>query len=396
MNESQEPDSALDVAGELDRLLRLARSRGASDLHLEPAPDGLSVRLRIDGVLHDLEPLPPALARPIVLRVKFLADLLTYRSDIPQEGRLSRDEIPELGDLRVSTFPTIHGERLVVRFFDPDRSQRKLEGLNFPPAVLEGLRSAVSATSGVVLLTGPAGAGKTTTLYALLAALLERGKHRPHIITVEDPVESVLKGVTQTQVNAPAGLTYAAIVRSILRQDPEVVMVGEIRDRETAEVVMQAGLTGHLVLSTLHGGDIPTVIVRLLEMGLEGYLVASALKAVLAMRLVRRLCPACRRPGPELLVHTGPRPTPLRTFEPVGCPECALTGYAGRVPLAEFARVDADLRKCILHTPESEAVSTQLQTQQMRSLLERGLDLLETGTTSLAELERVLGPVRRA
>ena len=381
------------VITELDRLLRLAHSRGASDLHLEPTPAGLSVRLRLDGVLQDVETLPTALARPIVARVKFLADLLTYRTDIPQEGRLRAEDAVGAGDLRVSTFPTIHGERVVIRFFGQQSAAVELTDLHLPPAVLEGLSRAISGTSGVVLLTGPAGSGKTTTLYAAINTLVRTRAHRPHVITVEDPVESVLDGVTQTQINTAAGLTYAVVLRSLLRQDPEVLMVGEIRDRETAEIVAQAGLTGHLVLSTLHGGDIATVLTRLLEMGLEPYVVSSSLRAVLGMRLVRHLCEGCRRPGPRVTVMVGGRGQPTATFVPAGCQACGGTGYRGRLPVVEFAEIGPDLRKCILASADSEAIARQLAAEQVRMLLERGLELVETGSTSLDELRRVLGPI---
>jgi len=381
------------VIAEVDRLLRLARTRDASDLHLEPTAEGLTVRMRLDGVLQDVETLPKDLARPIVSRIKLLADLLTYRTDVPQEGRLREEDVDGLGDLRVSTFPTIHGERVVVRFFGTSRPNFDLESLNFPLAVLDGLRRAVSATSGVVLLTGPAGSGKTTTLYALLSGILARSSHRIHIITVEDPVESVLPGVTQTQVNVPGGLTYAAALRSLLRQDPEVVMVGEIRDRETAEIVTQAGLTGHLVLSTLHGGDVASVIARLLEMGLEPYVVTSALKALLAMRLVRHLCGDCRRQGPRVPLRISGHVHETNTFESVGCAGCGSTGFRGRLPVVEFTTVSGELKKLILRSSDSDALQAQLHAEHVRTLLERGIELVETGRTTLDELQRVLGPI---
>ncbi|HUV39116.1 MAG TPA: GspE/PulE family protein [Planctomycetota bacterium] len=377
------------VASEAERLLTTARARAASDLHLEPTGDAFTVRLRLDGVLHDVETLPPDLGRSVVARLKLLADLLTYRSDVPQEGRVREEDAHGPGDLRVSTYPTIHGERLVVRFFDRALGTFELENLGFPPAALVELRRAVSATSGVVLLTGPAGSGKTTTLYATLNSLLRRTARRLHIITVEDPVESVLPGVTQTQVNPAVGLTFARALRSLLRQDPEVVMVGEIRDRETAEIVTQAGLTGHLVLSTLHGGDVATVIARLLDMGVEPYVVTSALRAVLAMRLVRTLCEQCRREGPAVGLAT--RERPLRTFEPQGCGACGDTGYAGRRPIVEFAEITGPLRRLILASADAETLTRQLEAEGMITLVERGLELVEGGVTSLEEMRRVCG-----
>jgi len=361
------------VVEETDRLLREARARGASDLHLDPNADGLHVLFRLDGVLHESEVLPPGMTRPVVARLKFLADLMTYRSDIPQEGRLGGSDADGKGDLRVSTFPTIQGERAVVRFFDGRSAAFTLDGLGFPPDALGDLRQVLSATSGVVLLTGPAGSGKTTTLYACLSEISGRRAGRTQVITVEDPVESVLAGITQTQVNPGAGLTYAAALRSLLRQDPEVLMVGEIRDRETAEIVIQAGLTGHLVLSTLHGGDVATVIARLLDMGIETYSVTSAVRAVLAMRLARRLCVRCAG-------ETG------------GCETCSGTGYAGRLPIVEFSGVAGGLRKLILASADREALSRELAKGGMRTLRERARELVSAGRTSAAEVERVLGP----
>jgi len=318
---------------------------------------------------------------------------LTYRHDIPQEGRLRGEDAEGMGDLRVSTFPTIHGERMVVRFFDQSRATFELESLNFPPTVLDGLRRTIAGTSGVALLTGPAGSGKTTTLYAAINSIVAQSTHRVHVITVEDPVESVLSGVTQTQVNPAAGLTYATALRSLLRQDPEIVMVGEIRDRETAEIVMQAGLTGHLVLSTLHGGNVASVIARLLEMGLEPYVITSSLKAVLAMRLVRRLCGDCRRKGPAVSVAVPGGRFRTKTFEPVGCDECGGTGFRGRLPVVEFTELSGELKKHILASGDSDTLSAQLEDEHMRTLLEHGIELVQAGKTSLGELSRVLGPL---
>jgi type II secretory ATPase GspE/PulE/Tfp pilus assembly ATPase PilB-like protein len=251
-----------------------------------------------------------------------------------------------------------------------------------------------------VLLTGPAGSGKTTTLYALINGILRRSSHaalpttsRVHVITVEDPVESVLTGVTQTQVNLPGGLTYAAALRSLLRQDPEVVMVGEIRDRETAEIVTQAGLTGHLVLSTLHGGNVASVITRLLEMGLEPYVITSSLKAVLAMRLVRRLCVNCHREGPRVPLRISAHVHETTTFDAVGCAECGGTGFRGRLPVVEFTTVLGELKNLILRSEDSDALERQLHAEHVRTLLEHGVELIETGRTSLDELRRVLGPI---
>ena len=383
------------VADEVDRLLRMSRERNASDLHIEPVGDGYVLRLRLDGVLQDIETLPEDLGKSVIARLKLLADLLTYRSDVPQEGRLRRVDSGDTGDLRVSTFPTIHGERLVIRFFDSARAAFCLEELNFPASVLEGLVRAVSGTSGVVLLTGPAGAGKTTALYAAVNTILRPDSYRPHIVTVEDPVESMLEGVTQTQINPAAGLTFASALRSLLRQDPEVVMVGEIRDRETAEIVAQAGLTGHLVLSTLHGGNIPTVLARLLDMGLEPYVITSAFKAVLAMRLVRVLCSACRGEGERVSVRLSKRTVELTSMTAVGCEECSQTGYAGRRPLVEFVEVSTGLREMILASSDADAIASRLEAEGMRTLVERGCDLVSEGITSIDEIERVCGQLER-
>ena len=359
------------VAEETARLIKLARERGASDLHLEPDGEGLHVRMRLDGVLHEVECLPADLVLPVLARLKFLADLLTYRKDIPQEGRLREADLGIEGDVRLSTFPTIHGERAVIRFFDRSGAALELDALNLPPDALDGLRRALAATSGVVLLTGPAGSGKTTTLYAALNAVRRRAERHVHVITVEDPVETILPGVTQTQVNAAAGLTYSAALRSLVRQDPEVIMVGEIRDIETARIVAQAGLTGHLVLSTLHGGDVATVIARLIDMGIEPSTVTSALRAVFALRLVRQVCGECRAEG---------------------CRSCGGTGYRGRLPLVEFAHLSGAVRKLILHSADAEGLARQLAAEGMTTLRDRAGGMLDARRTTAEEVERVLGP----
>ncbi len=361
------------VVVEVDRLLRNARARGASDLHLDPDGEGLHVFLRLDGVLHESERLGADLSRPVVARLKFLADLMTWRADIPQEGRLRSPDGDGRGDLRVSTFPTIHGERAVIRFLGGATEPFALDGLNFSADVLAEIRRTLSATSGVILLTGPAGSGKTTTLYSCLGELRRSRAGLSRIITVEDPVEAVIAGVTQTQVNPAAGLTYAVALRSLLRQDPEVLMVGEIRDRETAECVCQAGLTGHLVLSTLHGGDVATVIARLIDMGMEPYAVTSALRAVFAMRLVRKVCDRCRGAGSS-------------------CDACAGTGFHGRIPIVEFASISGGLRKVILSSPDSDALTRELASSGMKCLRDRGRDAVSTGLTLQSEIDRVLGP----
>ena len=323
-----------------------AARNGVSDIHIEPYETGLVIRMRIDGVLRETLRMPPHVAPVVVSRVKVMARLDIAERRVPQDGRIGLTLGGKLLDVRVSTLPSRAGERVVLRILDKDNAGIDLEQLGMPPAIDKVVRQAIAEPNGIVLVTGPTGSGKTTTLYAALRLLNDGSRN---ILTVEDPVEYAVEGVGQTQVNPKVGLTFAAGLRAILRQDPDVVMVGEIRDRETAEIAVQASLTGHLVLSTVHTNDSVGAITRMRDMKVEPFLLASTLRAVIAQRLVRRLCPACRRPTPAtgsvaalLGVEEG-----TVVYEPAGCPECSGTGFKGRIGVFEAIRIDDTIRRLI-------------------------------------------------
>ena len=361
----------------------------ASDIHAEPTVEGLRVRYRIDGVLQDVALLDSSLSSSVVARLKVLSDLLTYRTDIPQEGRIQSNKHGGAVDLRVSTFPTIHGEKAVVRIFDPKNKTFDLHSLGFPPHALETLQAHLSRPQAVVLLTGPSGSGKTTTLYSCINHILETSPIPRNIVTIEDPVEYGLPGVTQTQVNPPAGLTFATGLRSLLRQDPEVIMIGEIRDPETARIAIESGLTGHLVLSTIHTGTACNVFGRLLDMGVEPYLITSALDLVVAQRLVRALCPACKeqvppRPSDPLAVRAG------QVFEPRGCDHCSFLGYRGRRPLVEALAVSEEVRQALLSRADRQALQDAARKRGMQTLFDHAVSMVRDGLTSVSEIRRVL------
>lgn len=380
-------------------LLDEARAARASDVHLHPTPAGLEVHLRVDGVLGRAALLPARLAANVVARLKVLADLLTYRTDVPQEGRIRTGPAAGLGEIRVSTFPTLHGERAAIRLFAPPGERLRLADLGLPADAAEALARHLAATSGAILLTGPAGTGKTTTIYACLRELVAAGAGARAIATLEDPIEAALDGVSQAQVNPAAGFDLAGGLRALLRQDPEVIAVGEIRDRGTAEVAFQASLTGHLVLTTFHAGSAAAAIHRLLEMGIEPYLIRSGLGLVVSQRLVRTLCECSRPGGPE---SPGDDRTNLRlpvvaARLPVGCDACLGSGYRGRSVLAEWlepGRLEAaalDPSRSDLAALEGHAVEAG-----MVRLSDRALAAVAAGVTTPAEVHRVLGLAKLA
>lgn len=353
-----------------DRLLEWAVARGASDLHVEPEPDAYRLRLRLDGVLTAVGRLERALAPTLVARLKVLADLPTYVVDVAQDGRIAAERVGAPADLRLAVLPTIHGEKAVVRLFDPRAAVLPIDGLGLPPDTAAALERAVLAPQGVVVLSGPAGSGKSTTIHAALQRVLERSGGARSVVGIEDPVERVVPGITQTQVSPQTGFGFAEALRAFLRQDPEVIYLGEVRDAETARVAIEAGLTGHLVITTLHAGSCAGVYTRLLDMGLEPHLLTSALSTVLAQRLVRRRCPDC----------VG------------GCPACLGTGHRGRVPLAEHAVPGPALRDAVLRRADERALAAILAEAGQRTLRDHARDLVADGVTTAAEVERVLGP----
>ena len=372
-------------------LVRALESR-ASDVHIEPFENQLKVRYRIDGILHEVEPPPRQLRAAVISRLKILAQLNIAERRLPQDGRIKIRLGGKDVDLRIATVPTLYGESVVIRLLERGQIFTQLETLGFPPALLEQFNAMILKPHGMILVTGPTGSGKTTTLYGALQKINDPGKK---IITIEDPVEYQLSGVNQIQVKPQIGLSFANGLRSIVRQDPDVIMVGEIRDAETAEIAVQAALTGHLVFSTLHTNDAAGAISRLLEMGVQDYLLSSSLLGVLAQRLVRRLCTACRRETPfagiaDASEFASPDGTAPRTiWEAVGCDACGGTGYHGRVGIFELLGVTSEICKVIIARADAGTIRKMAVQQGMRLLRDDGWDKVRHGTTTLAELLRV-------
>ncbi|MFN3726100.1 MAG: GspE/PulE family protein [Allosphingosinicella sp.] len=330
----------------INGLLADAARQGASDIHIEPYETGMVVRMRMDGVLREALRMPAHVAPVVVSRIKVMARLDIAERRLPQDGRIGLTLGGKLIDVRVSTLPSRAGERVVLRILDKDNAGIDLEMLGMTPAIEASYREALAEPNGIVLVTGPTGSGKTTTLYAGLKLLNDGSRN---ILTVEDPVEYAVDGVGQTQINPQVGLSFATGLRAILRQDPDTVMVGEIRDRETAEIAVQAALTGHLVLSTVHTNDAVGAITRLRDMRVEPFLIASTMRMVIAQRLVRRLCPTCRQPAQAAgsLAELLGLPAGTAIFEAKGCAECGQTGYKGRIGLFEAVKVDETIRRLI-------------------------------------------------
>jgi general secretion pathway protein E len=376
---------ALDLKGPertgklVDLVLVEAVRRSASDVHFEPTHQSLEIRFRVDGVLHRAAVLNRDLAANVVSRLKVLAELLTYRQDIPQEGRLSQGQTQFGVDMRVSTFPTIQGEKAAVRIFGAGGCILDLDQVGLPDPVLKELQTLFLQRTGAIFLTGPSGSGKTTTLYACLRHLLRETQGGRHIVTIEDPVEQVLEGISQSQARPGTEFDFARGLRSLLRQDPEIIMVGEVRDSDTAHIVIEAALTGHLVLSTLHAGSACGVISRLLEMGIQTYLLTSGLRGIVNQRLVRRLCQACRRQ-----TEGG--------WEAPGCESCFGTGYHGRMLLAELVRIDEPLRQAILARADTSTLDRCVAKSGRPTIWSYAERALEQGWTTEQEIMRVLGP----
>jgi len=334
----------------VDLLLREALTRRASDLHLECNRDTLLVKMRLDGRLYVAARFGLDWRDALLTRLKVMARLIVYRTRTPQDGRLEIEWEGRPVPCRVSTLPTLHGEKVVVRLAESRQAEMDLPDLGMDEALQNRVGRLLDASQGALLLTGPASSGKTTTIYAMLRAIHRRRGEAANIVTLEDPIEADLGVVSQTQVEVEQGLTFESGLRSLLRQDPEVIMIGEIRDAATAQIAIQAALTGHLLISTVHSGRAPGVFVRLIHMGVEPFLAASAIRAVLAQRLVRRLCPDCRQPRSSR--EQGALPVPFDTldtwWEPRGCPRCASIGLQGRIALFETLEVDDRLRELIL------------------------------------------------
>ncbi|WP_459618321.1 type II secretion system ATPase GspE [Bordetella sp. 2513F-2] len=362
----------------INALFAQAARDGASDIHIEPFETHSVVRYRVDGTLRDVVSPRKALHAALISRIKIMAHLDIAEKRLPQDGRIALRVGGRPIDVRVSTLPTGHGERAVLRLLDKQAGRLQLEKLGMSPAVLTRLDTLIRQPHGIVLVTGPTGSGKTTTLYAALARL---DASTTNILTVEDPIEYDLPGIGQTQVNPKIDMSFATALRAILRQDPDVIMIGEIRDLETAQIAVQASLTGHLVLATLHTNDSVSAVTRLTDMGVEPFLLASSLLGVLAQRLVRQLCRECRKP--EML------PDGRQVYRPVGCPACGHTGYSGRSGIHELFVVDDQVRTLIHEGRDEQVLRRAAVASGMRSMREDGQRWVDEGATSPEEILRV-------
>lgn len=377
----------------VDTTLTQAALHRASDVHIEPWEDCVAVRFRIDGILHEVARFPREHHVKVVGRVKVLGRIITYQKDLPQDGRIDPENTPCGKAMRVSTFPTVYGEKIVIRLLDTDPGLFSVDALGFKPDVVSALRSIVARPQGTLLLTGPASSGKTTTIYALLKGILEMRAPSPHVVTIEDPVEYRLGRVAQTQINPHAGFTFAAALRAVLRQDPEVIMLGEIRDTETASAAIQAGLTGHLVISTIHSGTAAGVFTRLLDMGIEPFLIASSVTGVLAQRLVRVSCPHCvaeYSPDPADRVRFGLADPDIVFRRGEGCAACQEIGYLGRSAVGELLLMDEAISDLILARPRTHTIHEAALEAGMRPLAQDATLRVCEGTTTVEELKRAM------
>jgi general secretion pathway protein E len=401
LDEIEDIEQLKDLASEAPviRLVNLLISKAiesrASDIHIEPFEKDLKVRYRIDGLLHDVESPPKKLKAALISRVKIMSKLNIAERRLPQDGRIKLKVLGKDIDLRVSTLPTLYGESVVMRILDKSNtSLYDIRRLGFPEDSLREFESLIRRPHGIFLVTGPTGSGKTTTLYSALTTINLPDKK---IITIEDPIEYQIDGVNQIHVNAQIGLTFASGLRHIVRQDPDVIMVGEIRDLETAEIAIRAALTGHLVFSTLHTNDAPSAIARLIDMGAEDYLIASSLLGVLAQRLVRVICPSCKEevhPVPEMLDEIGfrrgdPKSGPHHFYEGRGCEQCSNTGFTGRVGIYELMDITDDIRKLTVAKADSNQIRKKAIENGMRPLRDDGWLKVRQGVTSISEVLRV-------
>jgi general secretion pathway protein E len=396
--EAADIDQLRDLASEapvirwVNQLVARALERRSSDIHFEPFEKQFRVRYRIDGVLYEVPAPPREMQAAITSRIKLMAKLNIAEQRLPQDGRIPLRVLGREIDLRVSTLPTLYGESVVMRLLDRSASDRySLATLGFPESLLRKMEHYLSLPHGLFLVTGPTGSGKSTTLYGSLRRLNTMDKK---VITVEDPVEYQLPGVNQIHVNPQIGLTFAAGLRHIVRQDPDIIMIGEIRDLETAEIAMRAALTGHLVFSTLHTNDAPSAVTRLTDMGVEHYLVSSSLVSVLAQRLVRVLCPDCKKPypadGDEMRKEGWEGASgPLTLYRAEGCAHCAHTGFLGRVGIFEFMELDEGIRRAIVAHADASTLRAAARERGMRSLREDGWLKIASGQTTVEEVLRV-------
>jgi len=381
----------------VNTLITQAIVERASDIHVEPQKDHLRVRYRIDGILQEKQELPRNIQAGVLSRIKIMSNMDIAERRKPQDGRISLRIENKAIDFRVSSLPTIYGEKIVLRILDKSSAMVPLENLGFLNDTLTLFNNVISQPYGMVIISGPTGAGKTTTLYSALNRLNTPGKN---IVTVEDPVEYQMDGINQVQVNVKADMTFANGLRSILRQDPNIVLIGEIRDGETAQIAIEAALTGHLVLSTLHTNDAPSVATRLIDMGIEPFLIASSLIGATAQRLARKICPECKQPYVPpasalegLGLGTRDKLEDVTFYKGVGCPKCRGSGYRGRTGIHEMMKLDDELRLLILHKASARDISQAARSHGMRTLLEDALVKAREGIITLEEVLRVVSTV---
>jgi type II secretory ATPase GspE/PulE/Tfp pilus assembly ATPase PilB-like protein len=392
--ESESAALELEVSTLVNCMVQDAIRLGASDLHVEPWEKAIAVRARVNGVLVEVAGLPLELMEKISARFKVMANLVTYQAGMPQDGAAVGG--PELDgvQLRISIFPTTRGEKVVARLFDPRDRRFDLDALGFDDVALKGLLRLLKRSNGLLLFTGPTGSGKTSTMYSSLCHITQRDGTSVSVSTVEDPVEFNLSMVSQTQINPAQGFTYAMALRSIMRQDPQIVMIGEIRDQETAAIAVQAGLTGHLVISTIHAGVSAGAFTRLINMEIEPFMLASSIIGVMGLRLLRRNCPDCSQPYEPDPSQLKIMPEELRSQAQfrrgAGCEKCNNTGFSGRMPVTELLVADEPFREAVLKKMSTSALEEIAIKQGMRTLLQNGLQRVADGQTSLEEMVRVL------
>lgn len=396
-DESLDDRSLEDLANEapiiklVNLIMMQAISEGASDIHVEPYEHDAVVRYRVDGVLRETAKYPVAQYPAIISRIKIMADLNIAERRIPQDGRIALKVMDRAYDLRVAIIPVLHGEGVVMRILDKGSIMVDLEDLGFSPGLLVGFKEQISRPHGIILITGPTGSGKTTTLYAALSAIKSV---ETKIITIEDPVEYQLEGISQIHVNSKVGLTFAAGLRSILRFDPDVVMVGEIRDGETAEIAIRAALTGHLVFSTLHTNDAPSSVSRLTDMGIAPFLISSSVNAVLAQRLVRKICEYCKEESSltesaKAFFDQADNPTPRTVYKGKGCDDCNNTGYSGRAGVHELYEITPEARELVNKKAPAELLREEARKRNMKFMRDDGILKIVRGITTVEEVMRI-------
>jgi type II secretory ATPase GspE/PulE/Tfp pilus assembly ATPase PilB-like protein len=375
----------------VDALLRQAVEQEVSDIHLESTMDGLRVRFRVDGLLYDQEPFQSDLMSQIISRIKVISNLDIAQKRVPQDGKFQFTLNDHTIDMRVSTFPTLFGQKVVIRILDPSVKTITIDHLGMSPLIRDQFIAMLNQPQGFFLVTGPTGSGKTTTLYAGLSHINQAEKN---IITLEDPIEYHIEGITQGHIHPESGFTFEKGMRALLRQDPDIVMVGEIRDQQTAQIAVQSAMTGHLVLSTLHTNDAPSVIMRLMDMGIEPFLINSSLSGVLAQRLARTLCSDCKKSRPlkadEQLFCQRFQKNITKIYEAAGCESCFSLGYRGRIGVFELLTMSHALRELMNQNPSLEMIKAQAQKEGMITLMADGLEKVAQGIISLEELLRVI------